>query len=279
MLAPFQFSDGAAVAPGATWTNEPTTGFYRKALGDLRVAILGDDLFQWSGGVASVWNSGLSQWDAVLTTASTGILPEGTADGQTLVWVTDAWVPQVLDSLNVSYDPTGNTYITALTVQGALGEVDAVFVALTLDIAGVQTNLDAHAGDGTIHWDDVPTDGLHYTRSDQAWVATAIFDEAPVDGTAYSRQDAAWVATSAFVDAPVDGKTYGRKDGAWVEIVATSSIPDGTVDGQCLRWNDGAGEWQPASTIIIGASSIDVAGQVRATGNILSEANVSAYAT
>ena len=39
MLAPFKFSDGTNLLPGAAWVNEPTTGFYRFDGGDLRAAV------------------------------------------------------------------------------------------------------------------------------------------------------------------------------------------------------------------------------------------------
>ena len=48
MLAPFQFTDGTINGPGAAWINEPTTGLYRAALGDLRMAILATDVMKWN---------------------------------------------------------------------------------------------------------------------------------------------------------------------------------------------------------------------------------------
>lgn len=45
MLVPFKNADGIAAAPGITWTNEPTTGFYRSATGVMSASILGAPIF------------------------------------------------------------------------------------------------------------------------------------------------------------------------------------------------------------------------------------------
>jgi hypothetical protein len=41
MLAPFKFLDGTVLAPGLTFTNEPTTGFYRESLGVVGLSLQG----------------------------------------------------------------------------------------------------------------------------------------------------------------------------------------------------------------------------------------------
>ena len=93
MLAPFKFADGAVNAPGAAWTQEPTTGLYRPAAGELRVTVLGVDRFRWrssAGGYPQVWNNTDSVWETVLTAQGDSVaVPAGTADGQTLRWDVD----------------------------------------------------------------------------------------------------------------------------------------------------------------------------------------------
>src|SRR4051812_2762661 len=45
MLAPFKNADGAISSPGDSWTNEPTSGWYRKALHEFWFAVQGVDVF------------------------------------------------------------------------------------------------------------------------------------------------------------------------------------------------------------------------------------------
>src|SRR5262245_54503794 len=46
MLSPFKFSDGVAAAPGSSWVNEPTSGWYRAGLNDFRYSVGGADSFK-----------------------------------------------------------------------------------------------------------------------------------------------------------------------------------------------------------------------------------------
>jgi microcystin-dependent protein len=46
MLAPLKFGDGTRSAPGQSWANEPTTGWYRAGTHDVRLAMTGADLLQ-----------------------------------------------------------------------------------------------------------------------------------------------------------------------------------------------------------------------------------------
>jgi len=45
MLAPFYNASGAISAPGMSWTNEPTSGWYRKALNEFWYSVGGADIF------------------------------------------------------------------------------------------------------------------------------------------------------------------------------------------------------------------------------------------
>jgi hypothetical protein len=128
MLAPFRFSDGTNLLPGAAWVNETTTGFYRFDGGDLRVSILTQDVMRWQTSGVQIWDNTDLQWNTVLTDGGGGSqvpVNVGTADYQTLVWdnTTDqAWKPNNL--LNVDFD-NGTVGIgttapdTLLTVQKA----------------------------------------------------------------------------------------------------------------------------------------------------------------
>ena len=70
MLAPFQFTDGTESAPGATWSNEPTTGLYRAAYGDLRFTLTGTDVQRWTSANSYLWRN--SQWEEILTQTGGG---------------------------------------------------------------------------------------------------------------------------------------------------------------------------------------------------------------
>jgi hypothetical protein len=48
MLAPFYNADGTKSAPGASWTNEPTSGWYRKSTGEFWFSVAGQDVFKVS---------------------------------------------------------------------------------------------------------------------------------------------------------------------------------------------------------------------------------------
>jgi hypothetical protein len=84
MNAALKFADGAAATPGITWLNEPSTGWYRAAAGDMRATILGSDLFRLQGGQAQVFAG--AQWNNLLYSVPAGNVPSGTAAWQTLTW-------------------------------------------------------------------------------------------------------------------------------------------------------------------------------------------------
>jgi hypothetical protein len=54
MLVPFQFLDGLITAPGLTFTNEPTLGFYRAGNGIIGVAGLGVNIASFNGNTGNV---------------------------------------------------------------------------------------------------------------------------------------------------------------------------------------------------------------------------------
>ena len=66
MLAPFRFADGINLLPGASWVNETTTGFYRFDGGDLRVAVLTQDVMRWQTTGAQVWDTVRDEWVSIL---------------------------------------------------------------------------------------------------------------------------------------------------------------------------------------------------------------------
>lgn len=116
MLAPFGFADGNLQNPGSTWINEPTSGQYRVASGDVRMGILGTPVQRWLVNGSFLWNSGNSQWDKILTTADGGTVPPGTTTGNTVRWSGSEW--EQTDQLSVL--PTGNVGIGTTTPDAVL---------------------------------------------------------------------------------------------------------------------------------------------------------------
>ena len=105
MLAPFQFTDGTESAPGATWSNEPTTGLYRAAYGDLRFTLTGTDVQRWTSANSYLWRN--SQWEEILTQTGGG----GDTTINNLV-VTGSFTSPGIDdnatSTTLTLDPSGN---------------------------------------------------------------------------------------------------------------------------------------------------------------------------
>ena len=119
MNAPLKFADGAAATPGITWINEPTTGWYRAAAGDIRASVLGSDLFRLQGGQAQLWAN--ATWNNLLYQIPPENTPSGTAAWQTLTWNngTSAWNATSKFTVN---DTTGAVIVTG----GASATVTAV---------------------------------------------------------------------------------------------------------------------------------------------------------
>ena len=140
MLAPFQFTDGTEAAPGATWSNEPTTGFYRAAYGDVRMSVVGQDSQRWTDTSSYLWRNG--QWEEILTSS-------GGSGGTTIndLVVTGSFTSPGIDD---------NATSTAITIDGSgdflVGSGSKTYTvgsgAYELDIAG-GLNLSSGRDDGT----------------------------------------------------------------------------------------------------------------------------------
>jgi len=65
MLAPFKFVDGTNSQPGMTWTNEPTTGFYRAGGGDMRATVAGIARMRWTSTGVDVYDGVAGTWVAL----------------------------------------------------------------------------------------------------------------------------------------------------------------------------------------------------------------------
>jgi len=125
MNVPLLFQDGAVGSPGVAWVNESNTGFYRAALADMRVSVLGQDTMRWrgSGNFPQIWNVGQTRWETILTDGASGnvTVPPGNSNLQILEWSTTSseWElgaalekvpPGTVDGQRLSWDAGGGTW-------------------------------------------------------------------------------------------------------------------------------------------------------------------------
>jgi hypothetical protein len=178
MRAAFKFADGTVSDPGIQWTSETNTGIYRAALGDMRVTVLGSDLFRWEGSNVQIWAN--AQWNDIVYAGGPGGMPDGSTDYQSLSWDvgTTSWIPT--SALLINHDSNTVTTASDLAVGGNIiipGQVDG------RDVSADGAAQDAHIGNPDIHFVDVNIDGVQYARKDQAWVPVAATGEVIPPGT------------------------------------------------------------------------------------------------
>ena len=122
MLAPFAFSDGTVTAPGAAWSNEPTSGFYRASYGDIRITVTGVDRQRWTDTGTQLWNPTTSSWEEIVTTAG-GNIPTVIVNDLTVL---DSFTSPGIDD---------NATATAITID----DTNGVSIGYTLAVAGATT--------------------------------------------------------------------------------------------------------------------------------------------
>ena len=164
MLAPFQFDDGTNLEPGATWVNETTTGLYRFDGGDLRMAVLTQDVMRWQTSGAQMWNNTDMQWEDILTTGNNpgkvGVNP-GTQGADTLRWngTTNEWDA----NSNVQALSTGDLRVQRSDVQGN------IYVSFDSNAVPNQGSIGRYLFEAKLP-DDTPTVAtIIDSRADQAW--------------------------------------------------------------------------------------------------------------
>ena len=95
MLAPLPFVSGNVNAPGFAWSDEPTTGFYRAAAGDMRLSVTAADLMRFRPGSIQRWvTTPTPEWREMVHVGGVGAVPDTGVDGETLRYEEDsaAWV-------------------------------------------------------------------------------------------------------------------------------------------------------------------------------------------
>jgi hypothetical protein len=82
MTAPLEHSAGAVGAPSMTFGDEPQSGWYRAAAGDIRFAVAGVDVFRFNSGQAQIWDVSEALWFPLVTSNTVGAVVEtATLDG------------------------------------------------------------------------------------------------------------------------------------------------------------------------------------------------------
>jgi hypothetical protein len=155
MLAPFQFTDGTEAAPGATWANEPTTGFYRAAYGDLRLTLTNADVQRWTNGNSYLWRN--NQWEEILTSSGGS---GGTTINNLVVTgsFTSPGIEDTATSIKLTINDTNVELDSDVNVTGALTVSSLVYpVADGTDGQAILTD-----GNGTLAFGDV-VGGIDYT--------------------------------------------------------------------------------------------------------------------
>lgn len=273
MLVPFENADGNVAAPGVTWSNEPSSGFYRNSLGDMRVSVLSLNHMRWNAGVTSVFVAGV--WQPVLYTGGPQSAPPGNATGQMLRWNNVTGRYESTGALVVSN--AGNTTATGSFGADSLTAVGNVVAGGNLNGANSTVINNSTAGffigDGS-QLTSLPVapavwGGITGTLANQLDLSTALSTASGlatwggVGGTLSNQLDLQAAlnlktnltvfdahATDVdihYADAPTDGQLYARANLSWSptsSLSYTGYTSDATSDGQANEaagWNDYAG--------------------------------------
>ena len=244
MRAPLQFGDGTVSLPGITWAAEVTTGMYRAGVGDMRVSILGTDVFRWNNGNAQVWTG--SAWATVLIAGSEGSVPDGTAAWQTMTWNNSLAVWEATSALTTN--ATSGAVSAALFVEGGT-QLPSKYLGITataVDSAQLggengtfyQNSGNQSAGilprprlDGTY---DIDITGSAGTAGGTADDSLRLGGELPAYYTNSSNQDAGTLPVARLsAVTPYNIDITGNAATATLAATATEAANADTVDG----WN------------------------------------------
>lgn len=168
MNAPFRFADGSEVAPGIAWISETSTGLYRAGVGDMRVSILGTDLFRWFNNTVQQWDG--AEWVQIALIGQSGTVPDGGAIGDVPFWDGTKYVSGALEAEYVGFVAGTNNYVIGPTVQDALDQIDPLV-----------SQSQSHISNQDIHFPDAPTGAGAYGRGNQSWVSVITWNGDPAD--------------------------------------------------------------------------------------------------
>jgi hypothetical protein len=237
-----------------TWNNEPSTGFYRASAADMRVSVLGTDLFRWRTGVVEIWAAGA--WRAVVYEGGTGGIAPGTLTNDSLRWDGATWT----STSNFAIDTSGNAVSLAniaavtFTENGALlsnkyalqtynltagdGLVGGGPISgnLTFDVA-VGTGLVVNANDVAL--DQTYTDARYLLKNEQATDADTLDGQHGAFYQDASNMNTGFLPTGRLtgsydIDITGDADTVDQK-----HIAVVASHPGGGADASTIYFVTG----------------------------------------
>jgi hypothetical protein len=109
MQVPLLFADGTEAAPGIAWINEPSSGFYRAGLGDMRVSILGGKEFRWLDEGCYEWDDVNEEWVRLIASNDITVNEDGSITFESPVTFND----EVTFNDTVTFN--GDTYLDGAT--------------------------------------------------------------------------------------------------------------------------------------------------------------------
>lgn len=146
MNAPFLNASGVVGAPGITWTETPTMGWYRPSANETRFVVGGTDRYRTNASnPLQLWNDTDARWESVLTVGdgTLSAVPGGSQEGSGLRWddTAGAW-DEVTDITmdgagNVGINktiPTSELHVKALSDNTANIAVESVSGANALEL-------------------------------------------------------------------------------------------------------------------------------------------------
>jgi len=260
MLAPFFFTDGAVNAPGASFTNEPSSGLYRVALGDVRMSILAEDVMRWQVSGVQIWNSIDSQWEGVATGSDISALEADIATNTSNISTNASNISTNTSDIssNASNISTNTSDISALeanTVSSGTGLTGGGAIsanpALALDTA--YTDARYLSGNQTI------TLTGDVTGSGSTTISTTVGNNSHTHtGSTISALDASDTTTGTFATARIPSldaskTTSGTFANARISQASVTqhqaAINAGSVDGYSIKVDSGSPSGTNSSTI------------------------------
>ena len=219
MLMPLKNVVGTVGAPSITFTDEQQSGLYRASSGDIRMSVLGTDVYRvTNANKFEIWTG--TEFKPVVLDGQQGSVPDGSITGQILEWNegTNAWTVQA----PLVKVPTGTPTEVFLQWNDGLGQWEAVQAPDSNVQDGTATNQ-------TLRWNG------------SKWIQTNLF---LVDNTGLPTSTALAGSGVGVIEVDANGKFQRGASG--------NNVQDGNAVSQTLRWN--GSQWIRNNTFIVSST-------------------------